>query len=225
MILPFILLAARVYADSLNDVEHIIIFMQENRAFDHYFGTLQGVRGFNDRITVPLPSGLNSFYQPTDQKHLENYQLPYRADTTSTSAMCMDAPEMNYECDIRILNNGHYDSWNTARSPGLYYRIDLLFVLTIRKQGQECHISLAKICHTTTLYMTTSQRAINTFSPHLRRRIQIVFICFLVPMVYQLVRRLCWTIPNLDLDLIGPPWLNYWRKHTYLGGNITYMYI
>ena len=33
---------------SLDDVEHIIIFMQENRAFDHYYGNMRGVRGFND---------------------------------------------------------------------------------------------------------------------------------------------------------------------------------
>ena len=26
--------------------------MQENRSFDHYFGTLRGVRGFGDRSTI-----------------------------------------------------------------------------------------------------------------------------------------------------------------------------
>jgi len=33
---------------SIADVEHIVILMQENRSFDHYFGTLDGVRGFAD---------------------------------------------------------------------------------------------------------------------------------------------------------------------------------
>ena len=33
---------------TLRDVEHIVVLMQENRSFDHYFGTLRGVRGFND---------------------------------------------------------------------------------------------------------------------------------------------------------------------------------
>ena len=32
----------------LNDIEHVVILMQENRSFDHYFGTLSGVRGFSD---------------------------------------------------------------------------------------------------------------------------------------------------------------------------------
>src|ERR1700748_1772383 len=46
---------------SIRDVEHIVILMQENRPFDHHFGTLKGVRGFNDpravNIHLPLQSG------------------------------------------------------------------------------------------------------------------------------------------------------------------------
>jgi phospholipase C len=33
---------------SLSQIEHVIVFMQENRSFDTYFGTLRGVRGFSD---------------------------------------------------------------------------------------------------------------------------------------------------------------------------------
>jgi phospholipase C len=33
---------------SLNDIQHVVILMQENRSFDHYFGTMSGVRGFSD---------------------------------------------------------------------------------------------------------------------------------------------------------------------------------
>src|SRR5262249_9683033 len=32
----------------LTDIEHVIIFIQENRAFDHYFGSYRGVRGYQD---------------------------------------------------------------------------------------------------------------------------------------------------------------------------------
>jgi phospholipase C len=38
--------------------------MQENRSFDHYFGTLRGVRGFGDRSVVTLPNGKPVWYQP-----------------------------------------------------------------------------------------------------------------------------------------------------------------
>ena len=33
---------------SLSDIQHVVILMQENRSFDHYFGLLSGVRGFSD---------------------------------------------------------------------------------------------------------------------------------------------------------------------------------
>jgi phospholipase C len=46
---------------TIQDVEHIVILMQENRPFDHHFGTLRGVRGFSDprtvRINLPLKDG------------------------------------------------------------------------------------------------------------------------------------------------------------------------
>jgi phospholipase C len=39
---------------TIQDVEHIIILMQENRPFDHHFGTLRGVRGFSDPRAVNI---------------------------------------------------------------------------------------------------------------------------------------------------------------------------
>ena len=42
---------------SIRDIEHIVVLMQETRSFDHYFGTLRGVRGFGDPHPVTLPSG------------------------------------------------------------------------------------------------------------------------------------------------------------------------
>src|SRR6516162_346024 len=58
---------------TIQDVEHIVILTQENRPFDRYFGTLRGVRGFNDpravNINLPLKNGTGStqasvFLQP-----------------------------------------------------------------------------------------------------------------------------------------------------------------
>ena len=48
----------------LRDIKHVVILMQENRSFDHYFGSLKGVRGFGDRATITLPGGLPVFKQP-----------------------------------------------------------------------------------------------------------------------------------------------------------------
>src|ERR1700743_2421547 len=49
---------------TLRDLEHVVIFTQENRSFDHYFGTLRGVRGFSDPRPLTLPGGASVFHQP-----------------------------------------------------------------------------------------------------------------------------------------------------------------
>ncbi|WP_206244753.1 phosphocholine-specific phospholipase C [Novosphingobium terrae] len=57
---PILARAASIAPDrrsgTINDVAHIVVLMQENRGFDHYFGTMPGVRGFGDRFPIPLPS-------------------------------------------------------------------------------------------------------------------------------------------------------------------------
>src|SRR5471030_1991430 len=60
---------------SIDDVQHVVILMQENRSFDHYFGMLAGVRGFGDPRPVVLPSGYPVWYQ--NQASSSTYVLPY----------------------------------------------------------------------------------------------------------------------------------------------------
>ena len=48
----------------LDAIEHVVVLMQENRSFDHYYGTLRGVRGFGDAHPLELPSGGSMFAQP-----------------------------------------------------------------------------------------------------------------------------------------------------------------
>lgn len=48
----------------IRDIKHVVILMQENRSFDHYFGSLRGVRGFADRATILLPGGYSVWQQP-----------------------------------------------------------------------------------------------------------------------------------------------------------------
>ena len=54
---------------TINDVEHVIILMQENRSFDHYYGTLPGVRGFSNHFTIPMASGRISLASARHQWH------------------------------------------------------------------------------------------------------------------------------------------------------------
>ncbi|WP_322975067.1 alkaline phosphatase family protein [Pedobacter sp. MC2016-05] len=57
------------------DAEHVVILMQENRSFDHTFGSLQGVRGFNDPRAVTLPNQKPVWFQ-TDA--VGNTYAPFR---------------------------------------------------------------------------------------------------------------------------------------------------
>ncbi len=64
-------IAASPKAGSLRDIEHVVILMQENRSFDHYFGVLSGVRGFGDK------RGRNSFFQrDSTGKTIHPFHLP-----------------------------------------------------------------------------------------------------------------------------------------------------
>lgn len=69
---------------SIQDVEHVVILMQENRSFDHYFGTLRGVRGFGDRFTIPLPGGKPVWAQSNGRRTV----LPYHLDGSRGNAQC-----------------------------------------------------------------------------------------------------------------------------------------
>lgn len=69
---------------TLADVEHVVIFMQENRSFEHYFGTLSGVCGFDDPRAIDLPGGRPAWYQPDTAS---GYVLPFHFDAKNTSAL------------------------------------------------------------------------------------------------------------------------------------------
>src|ERR1700754_3672983 len=78
---------ARPHGD-LRDIKHVVILMQENRSFDHYFGSLRGVRGFGDRSTITLPGGLSVFEQPLSApgSPLTGTQYPWRLADAPVSA-------------------------------------------------------------------------------------------------------------------------------------------
>src|SRR3546814_19176650 len=59
---------AAVDTGTIKDVKHVVILMQENRAFNHYFGDMRGVRGFGDRFPIPMASGKSVWYQSDGTK-------------------------------------------------------------------------------------------------------------------------------------------------------------
>ncbi|MCQ4081943.1 phospholipase C, phosphocholine-specific [Streptomyces sp. RB6PN25] len=97
---------------SLRDVEHIVVLMQENRSFDHYFGTLRGVRGFGDPRPVTLPSGKPVWYQSDGTKDV----LPFRPDTTNLGLTFLEDLAHDWNSGHSAWNQGRYDQWVPAKT-------------------------------------------------------------------------------------------------------------
>jgi phospholipase C len=99
---------------SLGDIKHVVLLMQENRSFDHYFGTMSGVAGFSDPHAIQLPTGRSVFYQPTDQNP-DGYLLPFHLDTRTTSAQWIPGTGgYSWQVAHAAWNGGKMDSWLPA---------------------------------------------------------------------------------------------------------------
>jgi phospholipase C len=114
------------------DAEHIVFLMQENRSFDHVFGSLQGVRGFNDPRAITLPSGLPVWCQAAATGEV---YTPFRLDLKGTRATWMGDLPHNWLDQVDARNGGQHDRWlpnktRTGQPPltlGYYTRADLPF--------------------------------------------------------------------------------------------------
>jgi phospholipase C len=95
---------------TINDVEHVVFMMQENRSFDHYFGTLRGVRGFGDPRAVKLPTGKTVFHQP-DANNSDGYVLPFRPDAAHLGLQFLEDTPHGWTGTHAAWNSGTYDQW------------------------------------------------------------------------------------------------------------------
>jgi phospholipase C len=129
---------AHVAARSIRDVEHVVILMQENRSFDHYFGALRGVRGFGDPRPLTLPGGKPVWRQP-DAKRADGYVLPFRLDGQATRAQLMDSLDHSWKGSHERWK--HHDAWVAAKTPmtmGHFTRDDLPFYYALADAFTVC---------------------------------------------------------------------------------------
>jgi phospholipase C len=111
---------------TITDVKHVVIFMQENRSFDHYFGTLPGVRGFGDRFPVPLSNGKSVWNQPPASG--TGTFLPLHFDTTLNNAQIGLGQNHSWPDGQKAWNSGRMDQWvaaKSARALGYYQQTDI----------------------------------------------------------------------------------------------------
>ncbi len=97
------------------DAEHIVILMQENRSFDHCFGTLQGVRGFNDPRALSLPDKKPVWLQTNERG--ETY-APFRLDMKDSKITWMGSLPHSRASQVDADNKGKYDQWLIAKRSG-----------------------------------------------------------------------------------------------------------
>ena len=99
---PAFTAAARAKRGKLTDIEHVVIVMQENRSFDHYFGTLRGVRGFNDH------ENRDAFAQKDRNGKTVH---PFRVDAKKTGGGCTTDPDHTWYGQHKNVADGAMDGW------------------------------------------------------------------------------------------------------------------
>ncbi|MCC8407927.1 phospholipase C, phosphocholine-specific [Mucilaginibacter sp. UR6-1] len=97
------------------DAEHVVFLMQENRSFDHCYGTLQGVRGFDDPRAMRLPDK-NKVWLQTN-KAGETY-VPFNLDIKNSKATWMQSLPHSWENQVDAHNNGKMDGWLESKKSG-----------------------------------------------------------------------------------------------------------
>ncbi|MCW2898732.1 MAG: phospholipase phosphocholine-specific [Streptosporangiaceae bacterium] len=124
-------LASPPQAGGLKAIKHVVFLMQENRAFDHYYGTMRGVRGYGDRTAITLRDGNSVLRQPDGHG---GGVLPFPVRKAAQDAH----KEPQYIGDLdHSWSGGHsawaggwYNNWVPAKSPATmayYDRQDLPF--------------------------------------------------------------------------------------------------
>lgn len=123
---------AKVETGTIQDVKHVIILTQENRSFDNYFGTLKGVRGFGDRLTIPLSDGRKVWQQYDKNK---NVVLPYHLDSRLGNAQRVSGTPHTWRDSQDAWDHGRMGDWVKHKKPQSmgYYKqqeVDFQFALT-----------------------------------------------------------------------------------------------
>jgi phospholipase C len=142
----------------LSDIEHVVILMQENRSFDHYFGTMSSVRGFSDPH-VPVQSVGGTSYPVYDQFGFKpgtgvdanGYMQPFHLLSNPPAQNGEDTNDIAHDWGTqhRSWNHGAMDSFMTAHlsadgdtngpvTMGYFTRADLAFYYALADAFTVC---------------------------------------------------------------------------------------
>jgi phospholipase C len=128
-------IAPKVRTGTIQDVEHVVILMQENRSFDHYFGTMNGVRGFSDPHPAPAPA-IDGKVRDVLLQHDGDGEgpaclAPFALNTRQTFAhMRVEGTPHSWSDAQAAWDEGRMGRWPEAKhahSMGYYERADIPF--------------------------------------------------------------------------------------------------
>jgi phospholipase C len=143
---------------SLSDVDHVVILMQENRSFDHYFGTMSSVRGFSDPKVLTQSAGGASYpvfdqfgYQPGTGVNASGYMQPFHLLSDPPTRNGEDTNDIAHDWGTqhRSWYNGAMNAFMTAHlsadgsangpvTMGYFTRADLAFYYALADAFTVC---------------------------------------------------------------------------------------
>ncbi len=122
---------------TIADVQHIVILMLENRSFDHYFGTLRGVRGFGDRHPIPLASTKPVWFQSDGEKEIP----PFHLNAQTSSALRFPGTPHTFSDAQAAWAQGRFGFWPKFKTPmsmGHFQREDIPFQFALAEAFTIC---------------------------------------------------------------------------------------
>ena len=102
---------------TIQDVKHVVLLMMENRAFDSYFGTFKGVRGYGDRFAVPSLNGRDVFYQTYTKATPATTVTPYHLDANQGNAQRAGGTPHTWADAQAAWDHGRMNRWPDAKTP------------------------------------------------------------------------------------------------------------
>ena len=159
---------AAVQTRTIQDVKHVVILMQENRSFDHYFGTLRGVRGFGDRFPIPRASGKPVWFQSDGSSEVP----PYHRDSATSNALVGTGTPHSFSDSQGAWNQGRMDQWipyKTQYAMGYFGRSDIPFQFALAEAFTICDAYHCSITTGTDPNRITFWSGSN-FNPELRKQ-------------------------------------------------------
>ena len=139
VVLAVLLARAPAATGTIQDVQHVVILMQENRSFDHYYGCFKGVRGFNDHSALLFQNGNNDFFQPQNT----NYVLPFHVTTA-----CLGDVDHSEGGGIEAWNGGNWNQWVPVKGADVmtyYNRTNLSYYYALADAYTICDANFCSV--------------------------------------------------------------------------------